>query len=437
MSPNGATLYLSFNSLTNNDGVFEINTSNLQIATTLSPLGGYAVDDTIRPFGGAPTPPTITPMSVTTASLPGAVKGQYYSTTLAASGGLSPYSWLLTGGTLPAGLTLSPAGTLLRDADDRRRTGELDVQGQRLELPDGHGDRHAPADGRLGVDRAAAVRRQRRSSAPGLPAPSGCASASNTNPSGTATATSTGADGSITVTATGTGGVTVGQYGAEPSSGVPFRGSGNGFDVSLSQINTFTTVSVRDCALDGATSLSWYNPAANGGLGAWETVTPAVYTPPRGATAACLTITLSATSSPPLSDLDGTNFFGVQPSETISVTVGGSSPYTLSGTVIGGAISVNQIGLATTVTGTVTLFDSSGRPANVTYNQVCILGACIGTVSVSDPGAGVSITTPAFISIGTVTASSANEQGEVIPGGQARPYPIQWSVTETLPSSGS
>ena len=99
VSPNGATLYLSFNSLTNNDGVFEINTSNLQIATTLSPLGGYAVDDTIRPFGGAPTPPTLSPMSITTASLPGAVKGQYYSTTLAASGGLSPYSWQLTGGT--------------------------------------------------------------------------------------------------------------------------------------------------------------------------------------------------------------------------------------------------------------------------------------------------------------------------------------------------
>ena len=274
-------------------------------------------------------------------------------------------------------------------------------------------------------------------SAPGLPVPSGCASGSNTNPSGSATATSTGTYGSIAVTATGTGGVTVGQYGTEPTSGVPFRGSGNGFDVSLSQINTFTTVSIRDCALDGATSLSWYNPAANGGLGGWVTVTPAVYTPARGVTAACLTITLSATSSPPLADLDGTNFFGVQPSETVSVTVGGSSPYTVSGTVIGGAISVNQTGLTTKVTGTVTLFDSSDRPATVTDNQTCILGACFGTVSVSDPAAGVSFTTPAFVSFGTLTTSSANEQGLVIPGGQARPYPIQWSVTETVPSAGS
>ena len=100
--------------------------------------------------------------------------------------------------------------------------------------------------------------------APG--SPSGCASGSNTNPSGSATATSTGTFGSITATATGTGGITVGQYGTEPSGGVPFRGSGNGFDVSLSQVNTFTSVSIRDCARM-ATSLSGYNPAANGGAG--------------------------------------------------------------------------------------------------------------------------------------------------------------------------
>jgi hypothetical protein len=239
------------------------------------------------------------------------------------------------------------------------------------------------------------------------------------------------------VTATGTGGVTVGQYGTEPSSGVPFRGSGNGFDVSLSQINTFTTVSIRDCALDGATSLSWYNPAADGGVGGWLTVSPAVYTPPSRFTAACLTITLSATSSPPLADLDGTNFFGVQPSETVAVTVGGSAPYSISGSVLGGAITINQGVLTTTVTGTVQVLDSSGGRASVTDNLTCILGACLGTVSVSDPAAGVSFTTPAFVSLGTLTTSSANEQGLVIPGGQTRPYPVQWSVTETVPSSGT
>ena len=442
VSPNGTTLYLSFNSLTNNDGVFEINTSNLQIATTLSPLGGYATDDTIRPFGGAPTPPTLTPLSITTTSLPGAVQGQYYSTTLAATGGLSPYSWQLTGGTLPAGLTLSPSGTLYGTPTTAGGPVSLmftvsdsnfptDTATHTLSLTIASGSTAPPPCG------GGAAASWPGGSAPGLPPPNSCASGSNTSAGGSATATSTGTYGSITVTATGTGGVTVGQYGAEPSSGVPFLGSGNGFDVSLSQINTFTTVSIRDCALDGATSLSWYNPAANGGLGGWEAVTPTVYTPRRGATAACLTITLSATSSPPLSGLNGTNFFGVQPPETVSVTVGGSSPYTISGTVRGGAITVNQGALTTTVTGTVQLLDSSGGQTSVTFNQVCLLGACVGTVSVSDPAAGVSFTTPAFVSLGTLTTSSANEQGLVIPGGQTRPYQIQWSVTETVPSSGS
>ena len=159
VSPNGNTLYVSFNSIFNPDGVFEINTSNLQIAATLSPDGQYATDDTIRPFGAAPVPPVIQPMSVTTASLPGAVKGQYYSTTLAAIGGLAPYSWQSTGATLPAGLTLSPTGTLYRDADGVRRPGEPDVQGHRLELPDGHGYRHTLPDRRLRLHRPAALRR--------------------------------------------------------------------------------------------------------------------------------------------------------------------------------------------------------------------------------------------------------------------------------------
>ena len=155
VSPNGATLYLSFNSLTNNDGVFEINTSNLQIATTLSPLGGYATDDTIRPFGGAPTPPTLTPMSITTTSLPGAVEGQYYSTTLAATGGLSPYSWQLTGGTLPAGLTLSPAGALYGTPTTAGGPVSLTFTASDSNFPTDTATATLSADGRLGVDRAA------------------------------------------------------------------------------------------------------------------------------------------------------------------------------------------------------------------------------------------------------------------------------------------
>lgn len=48
----------------------------------------------------------------TAASLPYGVIGASYSQTLTAIGGMPPYTWTLTAGTLPAGLTLGSAGTI-------------------------------------------------------------------------------------------------------------------------------------------------------------------------------------------------------------------------------------------------------------------------------------------------------------------------------------
>lgn len=48
--------------------------------------------------------------SVSTASLPAGIIGASYNQTLAATGGKTPYSWAVSAGTLPAGLTLSSAG---------------------------------------------------------------------------------------------------------------------------------------------------------------------------------------------------------------------------------------------------------------------------------------------------------------------------------------
>ncbi len=48
-----------------------------------------------------------TPLTVTTAALPGATINVSYSTTLTASGGILPYTWAITSGSLPTGLTLN------------------------------------------------------------------------------------------------------------------------------------------------------------------------------------------------------------------------------------------------------------------------------------------------------------------------------------------
>jgi Putative Ig domain len=53
-------------------------------------------------------PSSITPVSITTTSLPGAVVGTPYSTQLAANGGSGHYTWSISSDALPAGLSLNP-----------------------------------------------------------------------------------------------------------------------------------------------------------------------------------------------------------------------------------------------------------------------------------------------------------------------------------------
>lgn len=52
------------------------------------------------------------PLAIETSSLAVAVVGSPYSASLEASGGRAPYKWTLASGSLPAGITLSSAGTL-------------------------------------------------------------------------------------------------------------------------------------------------------------------------------------------------------------------------------------------------------------------------------------------------------------------------------------
>ncbi len=55
---------------------------------------------------------SVRPVSITTSSLPDGTTGTAYAATLSAAGGVTPYSWSVLSGTLPAGLTLSSGGIL-------------------------------------------------------------------------------------------------------------------------------------------------------------------------------------------------------------------------------------------------------------------------------------------------------------------------------------
>jgi hypothetical protein len=52
------------------------------------------------------------PVSVTTTSLPGGQVGVTYHASLSATGGVAPYRWSISAGSLPAGLSLAPDGTI-------------------------------------------------------------------------------------------------------------------------------------------------------------------------------------------------------------------------------------------------------------------------------------------------------------------------------------
>jgi hypothetical protein len=77
-----------------------------KVSDSSSPALSATANFTMTITGGSGGP------TITTASLGNGTVGVAYSQTLAATGGSLPYSWQLTSGALPAGLTFSPAGVL-------------------------------------------------------------------------------------------------------------------------------------------------------------------------------------------------------------------------------------------------------------------------------------------------------------------------------------
>ena len=91
--------------------------------TPVAPAVVPAVIPTVTPEVPSTTPPSTTPpsttppsvpaLSITMTRLPSGTVSSAYSTSLAASGGVSPYSWALgSGSSLPAGLSSSSAGVI-------------------------------------------------------------------------------------------------------------------------------------------------------------------------------------------------------------------------------------------------------------------------------------------------------------------------------------
>lgn len=102
---------LAASGTTGNTINFYVN--GVQSSTTVAFAAGARNLD-IQVSGTIPTsytPPSAN-VSITTSSLPGGVVNTSYSAMLTASGGSGAYTWSITDGNLPTGLTLNPSGSI-------------------------------------------------------------------------------------------------------------------------------------------------------------------------------------------------------------------------------------------------------------------------------------------------------------------------------------
>jgi len=103
---------LSFNAATATVSGTPTTSGNFSFTVTATDTGStgsgapFSVSNTYTLAIAAPT------ITVTPAALPGGIAGQAYSVSLTGAGAVAPYSFGLTGGTLPAGVTLSTSGQL-------------------------------------------------------------------------------------------------------------------------------------------------------------------------------------------------------------------------------------------------------------------------------------------------------------------------------------
>ena len=85
--------------------MFKLTTASLRAAAALCFLVILAACGTSSSTG-------VTTVAITTSSLPAGIVGAVYSASISATNGTQPYSFVVSSGTLPAGLSLSASGTL-------------------------------------------------------------------------------------------------------------------------------------------------------------------------------------------------------------------------------------------------------------------------------------------------------------------------------------
>ncbi len=127
----GATFYLRWHTddSTGSGSRDELGLDDISIRLYSDATPTDTATPTTAPTDTATPVPTAAPISIVTASnLPGAATGDPYSVTLQASGGTPPYTWSLTAGALPAGLTLDGSAGTISGTPSERGTFNFTIQ---------------------------------------------------------------------------------------------------------------------------------------------------------------------------------------------------------------------------------------------------------------------------------------------------------------------
>lgn len=213
------------------------------------------------------------------------------------------------------------------------------------------------------------------------------ATGTSTSQGGIASATSTNTSGgTVSASATGAGSLKIGQYVTDPAGSPTFDASGSYFDAVISAGNSFSTVQLVDCDLQGGNTIEWWDPNANGNAGAWVVASDQSYDP----STQCATVVVNSNSMPNLLELTGSVFgVAIVPKPTIvntslsgeghfrgTVLVSAGTPETDSATLAG----INASGAGGTVTYTVFAGVPSGRFPFWRWQAV----ASGGTMTVTD-----------------------------------------------------
>ncbi len=128
----------------------------------------------------------------------------------------------------------------------------------------------------------------------------GTSSGTSTSDNGTTTVSD--GDATTTATATGSGTITLGEYTGNPVSTPPPDATEKYFDVHVASGSVFTTITLQNCDLGGGNIIYWYNSGAT--PPAWEAVSDQSYDP----ATQCITLTLTTTTAPSVTQLTRTEF---------------------------------------------------------------------------------------------------------------------------------